>query len=690
MFNSSFNTGRITSILVATGLAIAVSTCAASAQTPTEFTYQGVLNGPGGPVTTEVEIVFLLFDAPVNGNIQGNPISVTLTPEDGLFSVELDFGAAAFAENQPLWLQLDVSDTSNPINNDSFRQPLTSAPFAINTRGIGVDAASNVSIGTIGDPKTTSVIGQLAVDGFLSMGDSGLFFDDWDISTNQGNLFFNSDGGTRMIVDDTGFVGIGTLDPASTLSVVGDLPNDINQVGVHMGTSIFDFSGIRIVSPTDIPSFVDFRGANQGAIGFGGRIAYYPNTDILGVEQAKFRVLEDMDIFGKLGVGTETPLTQLHVEGTTGAFDSGLLIRGTGQDFGWFLRPSTNGLFMGRRNEAFNEGHHIFHDNGRIGFGTLDPRGALHVKSQQGDLGLVQPLPNDVTLLLESNSQCTLAMSPSGVNGGSHITFGNGATPAHGGIQYDGANGFLVFSNQGNGFITFDDQGNLGVNQFTPTRILDVKGSVGFRRPDESFGFRFDDSVDAIIMDSHVGIGQQSPSDIALTVRSSPGDSEIAWFKTASASVFEIRTNGQVLCNGSLLCSSDLRLKHDVREIDGALGKVLALRGVTFRWNDGQPGAENGEQVGLIAQEVEAVLPQLVDEGADGYKAVDYASLNAVLVEAVKTQQSQIETLSARVAVLEETGSNGPSPWMSATLLPVLAVGGVGGLVVARRRTAQT
>jgi hypothetical protein len=91
--------------------------------------------------------------------------------------------------------------------------------------------------------------------------------------------------------------------------------------------------------------------------------------------------------------------------------------------------------------------------------------------------------------------------------------------------------------------------------------------------------------------------------------------------------------------------SSDERFKDNIVEIDNSLDKVEALRGVYFDWNDKQDIYE-GHDIGVIAQEVEAVLPEIVETRVDGYKAVKYEKLTAVLIQAVKE-------LSARVKELE-------------------------------------
>lgn len=113
----------------------------------------------------------------------------------------------------------------------------------------------------------------------------------------------------------------------------------------------------------------------------------------------------------------------------------------------------------------------------------------------------------------------------------------------------------------------------------------------------------------------------------------------------AGAIRMELSEPGVLTVHGSIVIGSDSRLKTNIESIADPLDKVLALRGVTFEWNQ-DLGLDDGTQIGLIAQEVESVLPELVVTGSDGYKSVAYANLVAVLVEA-------IGELEARVAELE-------------------------------------
>ena len=102
--------------------------------------------------------------------------------------------------------------------------------------------------------------------------------------------------------------------------------------------------------------------------------------------------------------------------------------------------------------------------------------------------------------------------------------------------------------------------------------------------------------------------------------------------------------------------TSDLRFKKDIEDIGGALDKVMSLRGVSFLWRNDEYEAKHfdaGRHYGVVAQETEEVLPEVVTEGADGEKAVAYTEIVPVLIEAIKAQQQQIAALEARIAGLE-------------------------------------
>ena len=103
---------------------------------------------------------------------------------------------------------------------------------------------------------------------------------------------------------------------------------------------------------------------------------------------------------------------------------------------------------------------------------------------------------------------------------------------------------------------------------------------------------------------------------------------------------------GNFTAAGNVTAYSDERLKHDVQVIHGALDKVKALRGVTFKWN-----RDNSMGIGFIAQELEQVCPELVHNCAD-IKSVAYGNVTALLVEAVKELSVQIAVLKGELAAV--------------------------------------
>lgn len=86
--------------------------------------------------------------------------------------------------------------------------------------------------------------------------------------------------------------------------------------------------------------------------------------------------------------------------------------------------------------------------------------------------------------------------------------------------------------------------------------------------------------------------------------------------------------------------TSDVRLKVNVNKIDNSLNKVCQLSGVRFNWKD-----TNVPSIGLIAQEVEQIIPEVVHQNEQGYKTINYGLLVAVLIEAIKQQQVIINNL---------------------------------------------
>lgn len=110
-----------------------------------------------------------------------------------------------------------------------------------------------------------------------------------------------------------------------------------------------------------------------------------------------------------------------------------------------------------------------------------------------------------------------------------------------------------------------------------------------------------------------------------------------------------ITCTGNISASGTVTSSSDATLKDNVVVIPDALEKIAGLRGVSFTRNDLD---DNGKvHIGVIAQEVEAVFPEVIS--GEEVKSVAYGNIVAPLIEAVKTLKSQNDELFARIEALE-------------------------------------
>jgi hypothetical protein len=99
---------------------------------------------------------------------------------------------------------------------------------------------------------------------------------------------------------------------------------------------------------------------------------------------------------------------------------------------------------------------------------------------------------------------------------------------------------------------------------------------------------------------------------------------------------------GNLTATGTITANSDIKLKENIEVINNAIEKVNQIRGVTFTRND-QDDKEK-RHAGVIAQEIEKVLPEVVIE-SDGIKSVAYGNLVGLLIEAIKELNAKVDKL---------------------------------------------
>lgn len=206
-----------------------------------------------------------------------------------------------------------------------------------------------------------------------------------------------------------------------------------------------------------------------------------------------------------------------------------------------------------------------------------------------------------------------------------------------------------------------DGNGNLGLGTPTPERRLHILGN-GPRILIESTGgnpeINFENTDDGVV--ERWAIYKHSTED---DLRFYQGGDRVT-FEGGSGNVaigtdnpqgYRLYVNGTAYATGGWT-PSDSRLKADLAGIDDALGKILRLNGMSFRWRtEDYPdrGLPDGRHYGLVAQEVEEVLPEVVGHGPGDEKALAYSELIPVLVESVKQLKAENDALRARIEALE-------------------------------------
>ncbi len=200
------------------------------------------------------------------------------------------------------------------------------------------------------------------------------------------------------------------------------------------------------------------------------------------------------------------------------------------------------------------------------------------------------------------------------------------------------------------GFGNFSAGGNNAVS-FGPADISSNDPAIGGNLP---FFFMFGDdggnaTIDFRIEDAGLG-------DYGRIIIGGPGEN--IFLSGADGIGFfpgDLTTNGTLFSGDGTVQQSDIRLKKDIQPLGNVLAKVTNLRGVSYFWKD--ESKSTAKKIGFIAQEVEQEFPELVQTADDGYKAVNYAEMTAVLLEAVKALNNKIENLEDHIETLSSANA---------------------------------
>ncbi|MGP1273137.1 MAG: tail fiber domain-containing protein [Phycisphaerales bacterium] len=417
------------SLLLLAGLATGAAP--AAAQPGTSFTYQGSLSQSGSAVDAPVDMIFRLFDLETGGIPIAAAINQTVTPVNGVFSIDLDFGTAPFVANDALWLEVVVEGTV------LGRQKLNAAPFSINTRGLNVNAGGNVGIGTTNPGRALVVrsnsgpmLGlegpsnpglRFASDNSNALGTSWSVFQD----SNSGDLIFRDsfDGITRMAIDSVnGRVGIGNTNPAATLDVnggalisddvgIGTTPDAFDRLSV-VGDGGGEFNVFNLGTTSGRQLVGGFFGNNAGPFARFQRVQGGNYADIGLASDGDFELtINDQPLVtvrpdGNIGIGNTNPGFPLTIESDSAGNTIGLRSNAGGSD--WHLDFAGNGLGLvetgATERVRLNDGGNVTVPTGDV----IIPGGGVVARGESRFGGLFDPISSTVEIF--GRSQDTFAL----------------------------------------------------------------------------------------------------------------------------------------------------------------------------------------------------------------------------------------------------------------------------------------
>ena len=200
--------------------------------------------------------------------------------------------------------------------------------------------------------------------------------------------------------------------------------------------------------------------------------------------------------------------------------------------------------------------------------------------------------------------------------------------------------------------MAIDSNGNVGIGTTSPVYPLQVadatNGINGFMTPLSS-GLWLGTLSTAGTDDIYI-----APATTFRMIVKESGDVGIG---TASPDErLSVNGNASKVGGGSWATFSDVRLKSDIMPYEAGLDEVLALQPIRYRYAQDNPIGitDEGEHVGFSAQQVEGVIPEAVSTNSKGYRMLENDPILWAMLNAIKEQQAQIETLRVKLASLSE------------------------------------
>jgi len=205
-------------------------------------------------------------------------------------------------------------------------------------------------------------------------------------------------------------------------------------------------------------------------------------------------------------------------------------------------------------------------------------------------------------------------------------------------------NGDAGSGNESNAMV-IQKNGNIGIGTNSPQSLIDVQGA----NQTELILSDFEDQVNIQLSTIDQGNDLWEISAKA-TVNGTPTERASIIFQYGQDSLFRIKGDGNATIAGTLSENSDIRLKKNIQPLSDVLSQLLDIGAYTYNWKDEEKN--KARQIGLIAQEVQAQFPELVQKDKNGMLSVSYSRLVPLLLQGMKEQEQRISKLEKLITQL--------------------------------------
>ena len=545
----------------------------------------------------------------------------------------------------------------------------------------------NVGIGTSSPARTLHISGSanvylktdtaLANEVGYTLAHNGT--EQWYIymDNNSNDLRFYGGGAERVFMSGNGNVGIGTMTPGAPLHIGGV---GAGGTGIWLSSTAggnAPFLTWKTTDATNGSGSIRWNGGTGAQVGM-----HFVLGDQLGSAELVF-----ISSSGRVGIGTTGPNYKLDVNGAANA--GGIQVSGTPPlSFGaskWMVQQETaaSSLAYCCGPDASTYGNHYFYRatstgspvitttylaNGNVGIGTTTPASILHVKTAGSTAVTIEGAAGSWAGL---DLFCgSLQHNYIGNENSSSTSFGAVANAL---VNYVSGPYPIQFFTNSQPRMIVDVGGNVGIGTSSPTSYfagttgLAIYGTNAALSLANASGymlqymvgtklFWYNGTADVMSLASsgalglagnvwHTTLDGKNRFHFTTNGRTYFGSQDgYVWRSAADADLLTLTNAGDLTAVGNVTAYSDIRLKKDVVTIKDALHKVEAIRGVTFKRIDG----DGTTQMGVIAQEVEPVCPEVVFTDGRGNKSVAYGNMVALLIESVKELSARVRELEAK------------------------------------------